>query len=52
MPRGSRRLPRKCIRLLGEADLILHAGDFVSAAVLDELGELVYRDGAFLNGVS
>ena len=40
MPRGSRRLPRKCLRLLAAADLILHAGDFVSAAVLDELGEL------------
>lgn len=45
MPRGSRRLPRKCIRLLGEANLILHAGDFVSAAVLDELGELAPVEG-------
>lgn len=40
MPRGTRRLPGKCLRLLGEADLILHAGDFVSGAVLDALGEL------------
>lgn len=40
MPRGTRRLPKKCLRLLGECDLILHAGDFVSAAVLDALREL------------
>jgi putative phosphoesterase len=40
MPRGTRRLPRKCVRLLGESDLILHAGDFVSFAVYEELGAL------------
>jgi hypothetical protein len=34
MPRGRRRLP---IERLREADLILHAGDFSTAAVLDEL---------------
>jgi uncharacterized protein len=45
MPRGSRRLPRKCLRLLGEADLILHAGDFVAVAVLDALGELAPVEG-------
>jgi hypothetical protein len=37
MPRGSRRLPAECVRQLAAADVILHAGDFVSAAVLDEL---------------
>ena len=37
MPRGSRRLPDECVRLLREADLILHAGDVTAAAVLDEL---------------
>jgi uncharacterized protein len=40
MPRGTRRLPAKCLKLLEAADLILHAGDFVSAAVLDALSEL------------
>jgi putative phosphoesterase len=40
MPRGSRRLPDECLRLLAESDLILHAGDVVSASVLDELREL------------
>jgi uncharacterized protein len=37
MPRGTRRLPAECLRLLGESDLILHAGDFVSVAVYEEL---------------
>ena len=45
MPRGTRRLPRKCLRLLAESDLILHAGDFVSAAVLDALGRLAPVEG-------
>src|SRR5690349_2536834 len=40
MPRGSRRLPDECVRLLYEADLILHAGDVTTAGVLDELREL------------
>src|SRR4051794_11593039 len=40
MPRGSRRLPERCVELLHEAELILHAGDFTTAAVLDELREL------------
>jgi uncharacterized protein len=37
MPRGSRRLPRKCVRRVESADLILHAGDFVALSVLEEL---------------
>jgi uncharacterized protein len=37
MPRGARRLPDKCVERLLTADLILHAGDFVAAAVHDEL---------------
>jgi len=40
MPRGARRLPAECVRLLEQADLILHVGDFVRAGVLDELEEL------------
>jgi putative phosphoesterase len=40
MPRGSRRLPDECLRLLAGSDLILHAGDIVAASVLDELREL------------
>jgi putative phosphoesterase len=37
MPRGERRLP---VEQLRGADLILHAGDFVTGAVLDELEAL------------
>ncbi|MFN2467540.1 MAG: metallophosphoesterase family protein [Gaiellaceae bacterium] len=40
LPRGSRALPQECLRLLGDADLILHAGDVVAAAVLEELRKL------------
>ena len=37
LPRGARRLPDECLRLLERADLILHGGDFVAEAFLDEL---------------
>jgi uncharacterized protein len=40
LPRGTRRLPAGCVELLREADLILHGGDVVTAAGLDELREL------------
>jgi putative phosphoesterase len=40
MPRGSRRLPDECVRRLESAELILHAGDFVAASVLEELRQL------------
>jgi putative phosphoesterase len=37
LPRGARRLPDDCVARLRAATLILHAGDLVSAAFLDEL---------------
>jgi hypothetical protein len=40
LPRGARQLPAECLRLLTGADLVLHGGDFVSAAFLDELRAL------------
>jgi uncharacterized protein len=40
LPRGARRLPDECVRRLREADLILHAGDFVALSVLEELEAL------------
>jgi uncharacterized protein len=40
LPRGARRLPEACVAHLREADLILHGGDVVTAAVLDELRAL------------
>ena len=37
MPRDRRRLPDACLARLREADAILHAGDLIDEAVLDEL---------------
>ena len=37
MPRGARRLPDACVERLRAADLILHAGDFVTVSVLEEI---------------
>jgi putative phosphoesterase len=37
LPRPGRRLPDACRARLGEADLILHAGDLVGREVLDDL---------------
>jgi uncharacterized protein len=40
LPRGNRALPAACVERLRGADLILHAGDFVTAAVLADLRAL------------
>lgn len=40
LPRGKRRIPEACLERLRTADLILHAGDIATAAVLDELKAL------------
>jgi uncharacterized protein len=40
MPRGARALPEACVERLQVADLILHAGDIVSASFLEELRAL------------
>ena len=40
LPRGSRRVPEACLERLRRSDLILHAGDFTSAACLEELRAL------------
>ena len=40
LPRGARVLPEACVERLRAADLILHAGDLVSAAFLEELRAL------------
>jgi putative phosphoesterase len=37
MPRGARALPETCVRRLREAELILHAGDFVKPEVLRQI---------------
>ena len=40
MPRGGRRLPEACLRVLGKASLALHVGDVTTAPVLEELSGL------------
>ena len=40
MPRGRRRLPEACARRIASADLLIHAGDFSSAAFYAELEAL------------
>jgi uncharacterized protein len=37
LPRGGRTLPPVCVERLRAADLVIHAGDFVAAEVLDDL---------------
>jgi len=37
LPRGERRLPDACLSELRRSDLIVHAGDFTAASVLEEL---------------
>jgi uncharacterized protein len=37
LPRGARRLPDACVERIAAADLLLHAGDFSTLAVLREL---------------
>lgn len=40
LPRGGRRLPGECVERLRASDLIVHAGDLVSFAFLEELRAL------------
>lgn len=40
LPRGSRAIPRACLERMRGADLIMHAGDFSAASVLEELRAL------------
>src|SRR5215211_5622425 len=40
LPRGARGLPDACLELIVRADLLLHAGDFVTVEVLHELEAL------------
>lgn len=40
MPKGSRRLPERCVELVGVADAVIHAGDFFGVPALEELESL------------
>jgi uncharacterized protein len=46
LPRGARRLPDACVEAIAGADLLLHAGDFVSLDILRELEALGPRVAA------
>ena len=50
LPRGTRALPDECMRRLADADLVLHAGDFVSTQFLEELKRIGPRvEGVYGN---
>jgi len=40
MPRGVRRLPERCVEVIAGADAVIHAGDFVTGAVIEEIEAL------------
>lgn len=40
MPRGSRRLPERCVELIAGAEAVIHAGDFFAASALEEVEAL------------
>jgi putative phosphoesterase len=37
MPKGGRRLPARCVELIGDAEAVIHAGDFFGVSALEEL---------------
>jgi len=49
LPRGTRRLPDACLRVLERVDLILHAGDFTAASVFEELRGFAPLEGVHGN---
>jgi putative phosphoesterase len=49
LPRGRRRLSDACLRALDRADLIFHAGDFVTAEVLEDLRQLAPVEAVYGN---
>ena len=40
MPRGARRLPKRCVELIATAEAVIHAGDFFAASALEEVQAL------------
>jgi hypothetical protein len=40
LPRGSRAIPEACVERMRDADLVVHAGDLSTAAVLEQLRAL------------
>jgi len=40
MPKGKRQLPEECVKRIGAAEAVIHAGDFSEVSVLSELEAL------------
>lgn len=40
LPKGRRELPERCVELLRSSDLVLHAGDFSTVVVVEQLSRL------------
>lgn len=40
LPRGARKLPRRCVELIAGADALIHAGDFVTEQAFSEIASL------------
>jgi putative phosphoesterase len=40
LPRGRRRLPEECVARIAGADLVVHAGDFTTAAAYEEIAAI------------
>jgi len=40
MPKGARALPQRCVEIVGEAEAVIHAGDFFAVSVLQQLETL------------
>jgi putative phosphoesterase len=40
LPKGTRRLPDACLRRIRAADLLIHAGDFATAAAYEEIAAI------------
>ncbi len=40
MPRGTRRLPERCVRVIEDADLVVHAGDFMREEAYEQIAAI------------
>ncbi len=40
MPRGARRLPEECVRVIAASDLVIHAGDFMRTEAYEAIAAI------------
>jgi hypothetical protein len=40
MPRGARRLPEQCVRIIEATDIVIHAGDFMREEAYEEIAAI------------